>query len=537
MSNKLFCIFSKCQKVNLIVDESILIISFVGLSVQIWNFKLCDMVLEIMHILTKMKFKICFSFNLQRMMQSMVTIRPHQAQAKVTVTALPTESHPTLAATKTTLHWFKTSTNTNNSSSNISNNSKTVLTSIFRSKPATASQSPSIPAGNPLCTLPRTTLQRRPANSGQPTTPKLGRSQGGLSGPRLLPEQQQSMVTVNPYDTNLIEERLMLNGCDTDDSSDSQYASVANLPSPTSHKRLPQQQHQQQPHQQSNYYTTNRLQPARQSHHLTGTRNPYVSPQLSRLTSTLRSYGYNPMETCSNSSACSSPQRTALTNLSSSSTTVSSAQLGSPHHFLGSRFHHSNDTNSELGPNTESTMLGHEPSHVYCEIPAALRTQTNAGTGNYDNVRWPTQTRGRYWQPPPPPPKYCRETDEDETATYGEDTVCDLQNVSDLSEDDQHQQHHQQQQQHRANNLKSNDCDFWVNGQKTDLPFPLSESLARETKSTKKKKTKRAGGGPGGDSQTKFMASNNCESREQQQEEKKKNSRRSNNYTFKEERH
>jgi hypothetical protein len=182
-------------------------------------------------------------------------------------------------------------------------------------------------------------------------------------------------------------------------------------------------------------------------------------------------------------------------------------------------------------------MLGHEPSHVYCEIPAALRTQTNTGTGNYDNVRWPTQTRGRYWQPPPPPPKYCRETDEDETATYGEDTVCDLQNVSDLSEDDQHQQHHQQQQQHRANNLKSNDCDFWVNGQKTDLPFPLSESLARETKSTKKKKTKRAGGGPGGDSQTKFMASNNCESREQQQEEKKKNSRRSNNYTFKEERH
>ena len=437
----------------------------------------------------------------------MVTIRPHQAQAKVT--ALPTECQPTKRT-----HWFKTSANTSTSTS------KTGLTSIFRSKPDCASQNPSTPADSLLCTLPRTTLQRRPASSAQPTTPKLGRS-----GPRLLPEQQQSMVTVNPYDTNLAE-GLMLNGCDTDDSSDSQYASVANLPSPTSHKRLPQQH----PPQHSNYYTTNRLQPARQSHHLSGSRNPYVSPQLSRLTSTLRSYGYNPMETCSNSSACSSPQRTALTNLSSSSTTVSSAQLGSPHLFLGSRFQHSADTNSELGPNTESTMLGHEPSHVYCEIPAS-RIPTNSGTGNYDNVRWPTQSRGRYWQPPPPPPKYCRETDEEETATYGEDTVCDLQNVSDLSEDDQH---HQQQQQHRANNLKSNDCDFWVTGQKNDPPFPLSESLARETKSTKKKKTKRSGGVPGGDSQTKFMTSNNCE-RGEQQEEKTKN-RRSNNFTFKEER-
>jgi hypothetical protein len=50
MSYKLFCIFSKCQKVNLIVYESILIISFLGLSVQILNVKLCDMVLEILHI-------------------------------------------------------------------------------------------------------------------------------------------------------------------------------------------------------------------------------------------------------------------------------------------------------------------------------------------------------------------------------------------------------------------------------------------------------------------------------------------------------
>ena len=482
----------------------------------------------------------------------MVTIRPHQAQAKVMV--LPTESQQTLDSTKTTTTttWFKTgklpTTNKTNSG----------LTSIIKSKLRTASaassQSPTTahPQDNLLCTLPRTTLQRRPANSAhRPTTPKLGVRP---SGPRLLHEPQ-SMVTVNPYDVNLSGgvDMTMLNGCDTDDSSDSQYASVANLPSPTSHKRPLQQQH---------YYTT-RLQPTRQSHQQEqlqqrqgGSRNPYVSPQLSRLTSTLRSYGYNPMETCSNSSNCSSPQRTALTNLSSSSTTVSSAQLGSPYHFLGGRFHHQNDGNSEILPNTESTMLGHETSsHVYCEIPIPLtsspRNPVSCGTGNYDNVRWVNQTanRGRTWQPvPPPPPKYCRETDEEETLTYAEDTVCDMQNVSDLSEDEQHQHHQQQnhrqqQQQHRVNNLKSNECEFWLNSLNSEdqigqtHPFPLSENLPREasssskqTKSTKKrgenKGSKRTGPGVGvvGDLQIQFTTKNS--------EEEEELERKSNNQPF-----
>lgn len=485
------------------------------------------------------------------MMQSMVTIRPHQAQAKVMV--LPTEPHQTLDSTKTTTtSWFKTgklpTTNKTNSG----------LTSIIKSKLRTGassqSQNTAHPQDNLLCTLPRTTLQRRPANSAhRPTTPKLG---GRPSGPRPLHEQQ-SMVTVNPYDVNLSGgvDGIILNGCDTDDSSDSQYASVANLPSPTSHKRpLQQQQH---------YYTT-RLQPTRQSHQQEqlqqrqgGNRNPYVSPQLSRLTSTLRSYGYNPMETCSNSSNCSSPQRTALTNLSSSSTTVSSAQLGSPYHFLGSRFHHQNDGNSEILPNTESTMLGHETSHVYCEIPIPLtsspRNAVSCGTGNYDNVRWVNQTanRGRTWQPVPPPPKYCRETDEEETLTYAEDTVCDMQNVSDLSEDEQHQQqqhyqqqHHRQQQQHRVNNLKSNECDFWLNSLNSEEqigqthPFPLSENLPREgvTSSKQMKSTKKRGGenksskrtGPGvgvvADSQIQFTTKNS--------EEEEELERKSNNQPF-----
>ena len=296
----------------------------------------------------------------------MVTIQPHQAQAKVTVLQTEDRSSPTTTTTK----WFKTTgklpTNTT---------SKTGLTSIIRSKlsqssTATAAQQQQ---DNLLCTLPRTTLQRRPANSAHRQT--APRCQAALpsapSGPRPHPELQQSMVTVNPYDINGIDE-MMLNGCDTDDSSDSQYASVANLPSPTSHNK----RHLQQ--QQQHYYTT-RQQPSRQSQQQqqqrlgTASRNPYVSPQLSRLTSTLRSYGYNPMETCSNSSNCSSPQRTVLTNLSSSSTTVSSAQLGSPYHFVGSRFQHQMDGVYESGPHqTESTMLGHEPSHVYCEIPASL---------------------------------------------------------------------------------------------------------------------------------------------------------------------
>jgi hypothetical protein len=236
---------------------------------------------------------------------------------------------------------------------------------------------------------------------------------------------------------------LALNGCDTDDSSDSQYASVA---SPASHPR----HGQHYPASQHNYYTTHRLQPSRQSQ---PHRNPYISPQLSRLTSTLRASGYNPMETCSNSSACSSPQRTALTNLSSSSTTVSSAQLGSPHLF---RYH------TEAG--AEAASLG----HVYCEIPASSRT------GHYDNVRWPTQQpRGRFRQPARPPPKYCRETDEEEAATYGEDTACDLQNVSDLSDDETHR-------------------DFWIGGD-AGFPFPPSApSAAREAKSPKTKRSKRS---------------------------------------------
>jgi hypothetical protein len=62
MSYKLFCIFSKCQKVNLIVYESILIILFVGLSVQILNVKLCDMVLEILHIFYENEIKNLFFF-------------------------------------------------------------------------------------------------------------------------------------------------------------------------------------------------------------------------------------------------------------------------------------------------------------------------------------------------------------------------------------------------------------------------------------------------------------------------------------------
>jgi len=434
------------------------------------------------------------------------------------------------------------------------NKTNTGLTSIIKSKLRTggsgaSSQSPitAHPQDSLLCTLPRTTLQRRPANSAhRPTTPKLG---GRPSGPRPLHEPQ-SMVTVNPYDVNLSVDGTMLNGCDTDDSSDSQYASVANLPSPTSHKRPLQQQ------QQQHYYTT-RLQPTRQSHQQEqlrqggSNRNPYVSPQLSRLTSTLRSYGYNPMETCSNSSNCSSPQRTALTNLSSSSTTLSSAQLGSPYHFLGGRFHHQNDGNSEILPNTESTMLGHETSsHVYCEIPIPLtsspRNAVSCGTGNYDNVRWVNQTanRGRTWQPvPPPPPKYCRETDEDETLTYAEDTVCDMQNVSDLSEDEhqQQQQHHrqqQQQQQHLVNNLKSsNECEFWLNSLNSEdqigqnHPFPLSENLPRETskpnKSTKKrvenKGSKRTGPGVvAGDSQIQFTTKNS-EAEEEEFERKTNN--------------
>lgn len=387
-------------------------------------------------------------------MQSMVTIRPHQAQARVMV--LPTEESPKPSDTRT--NWFKTTSCRNQNG----------LISIIRSKLSNSSQNQNTAADNLLCTLPRTTLQRRPANSALTTTPALARSQAGhQSGLQLHPEQP-STVTVSPYDTALAcpgPDRLIINGCDTDDSSDSQYASVANLPSPISKRR---HQQQQQQHQPPNYYTTNRLQPSRQSQ---PQRNPYISPQLSRLTSTLRSYGYNPMETCSNSSACSSPQRTVMTNLSSSSTTVSSAQLGSPHIFFNGRY--MQDNNSVCGPMTDSSNLG----HVYCEIPASMATssranQTSSTTGNYDNVRWQNMTQGRYRQPhrPIPPPKYSRELDVDDTTTYAaDDTTCDIQNVSDLSEDEYQQR------------------DFRLNVD-SHFPFPVSESLVRELKSPKKKR-------------------------------------------------
>ena len=410
-------------------------------------------------------------------MQSMVTIRPHQAQAKVMV--LPTEEPPRASDSKAT-SWFRAGTARSPSSSS----SKTGLTSIIRSKLSNSSPSQTTAQDNLLCTLPRTTLQRRPAHSAQKTTPQLGRSQGGHpSGPRQPPElQQQSMVTVSPYDTGLACSGLNgLNGCDTDDSSDSQYASVANLPSPASSKRLAQQQQQQQ---QQNYYTTNRLQPSRQSsQYQTAHRNPYVSPQLSRLTSTLRPYGYNPMDTCSNSSACSSPQRTILTNLSSSSTTVSSAQLGSPHLFYGGRFQ-SEFNQSDSGPILDSANLG----HVYCEIPASnprLMMPTTSSTGNYDNIRWQqTPVRGgrfnrqqQQQQPQQHHPRYCRETEEDETVTYADDTVCDLHNVSDLSDDE----------------FQQRGVEFWPTGPlvENNFPFPVSECLVGEPKSPKKKKNKK----------------------------------------------
>ena len=418
-------------------------------------------------------------FVFQRMMQSMVTIRPHQAQAKVMV--LPTEEPPRASDSKAT-SWFRAGT----AKSPTSSSTKTGLTSIIRSKLSHSSPSQTTAQDNLLCTLPRTTLQRRPAHSAQKTTPQLGRSQAGHpTGPRLPHEPQPpSTVTVSPYDTGLACSGLNgLNGCDTDDSSDSQYASVANLPSPASSKRLAQQQHQQQ-QQHQNYYTTNRLQPSRQSQHQTVHRNPYVSPQLSRLTSTLRSYGYNPMDTCSNSSACSSPQRTILTNLSSSSTTVSSAQLGSPHLFYGGRFQ-TDFNHSDSGPIMDPTNLG----HVYCEIPAASpRMLQSSSTGNYDNVRWQTQVPvrgGRFnrqqhqqqHQQLQHLPRFCRETDEDETVTFGDDTVCDLHDVSDLSDDE----------------FQQRGVEFWPTGNlaENNFPFPVSECLVGEPKSPKKKKNKK----------------------------------------------
>jgi len=244
----------------------------------------------------------------------------------------------------------------------------------------------------------------------------------------------QSMVTVNPYDVSSHEG--LIGGCDTD-SSDSQYASVLNLPtssrSPTPYRR-PQQ-----------CYTT-RLKPTQQlkganlhSQELSvghvANRSTYISPQLSRLTSTLRPYGYSAIDTSSYSSTNSSPHRTA-----SSTNTVSTMQMGSPYHFSLNRYHLDRETNSAVSslhqnPLNNSSLPSQEPfnQHVYCEIPLTTSSRIPPSNGSYDSMKWDgRQSKLSNWQSS----KYCKETEEEDLFSYTEDTARVLQNVSDLSEDE-----------------------------------------------------------------------------------------------------
>jgi hypothetical protein len=312
-------------------------------------------------------------------------------------------------------------------------------------------------------------------------------SQAPLCGQYLGP---QSMVTVSPYDVSSHEGLI---GCDTD-SSDSQYASVVNLPmssvSPTCHKR-PQQ-----------YYTT-RLKPTRQLHQTNlqsqdqnqsqlPNRNPYVSPQLNKLTTTLRPYGYNAIDTYSNSSANSSPHRTALTNLSSSTTTVSTMQFTSPCHYYLNRHHNQCDPNSEglilhQVPMTDSIPMSQESlnQHVYCEIP--LTRSPRVPPSNFENLKWNDTCGSSNWHS-----LKCSQykgSDEDNPVAFGDDSTCDLQNVNDLSEDELIQHHMKQ-------HVRQDDTEPWLSSFNESLGLvhrqqvPLSETLGHEI--PKKAKTRQA---------------------------------------------
>jgi hypothetical protein len=251
---------------------------------------------------------------------------------------------------------------------------------------------------NLLCTLPRTTL------------PKLAPRMVNQLGPAVpgadLPVYTQSMqVTVNPYSIGVPNM-----SCDTD--NESQYASVV-YSSPTMARRV------------------NRFAP--QQYSTLSSRGHHLSPQLNRLTTTLRQP--------TSSSVNSSPIHRNLQSSMSSTTTISTCI--SPR---SGRYQLSDATDQTLldltsrsyNPPLQQQQQHPLPSydtslhHVYCEIPYAM--PRNHQQQQVDRLRLQQQLKAKLRQQQPPT-SFTDETD----VFGGEDaTQCDLHNISDLS-DDEHQ--------------------------------------------------------------------------------------------------
>jgi hypothetical protein len=226
-------------------------------------------------------------------------------------------------------------------------------------------------------------------------------NQLGLAVPGAdLPVCTQSMqVTVNPYSVGVPNM-----SCDTD--NDSQYASVV-YSSPTMVRRV------------------NRFAP--QQYSTLSSRGHYLSPQLNKLTTTLRQP--------TSSSVNSSPVHRNLQSAMSSTTTISTCL--SPR---SGRYQSSDATDQTLLDSTsrsynQQQQQAHVPSnetslhHVYCEIPYGMpRNQ------QMDRLRLQQQLKAKLQRQQP------SFTDETDVFFAGAEdaTQCDLHNISDLS-DDEHQ--------------------------------------------------------------------------------------------------
>lgn len=231
---------------------------------------------------------------------------------------------------------------------------------------------------NLLCTLPRTTLLSKPA---------MGRQQlqqhhtGYQPVVDLCTTSTPSMqVTVNPYSYGMLASS---NNCDTD--NESQYASVVYASSPQAPVRSTTN---------SRFNTrlaSNTMSPG-------GRNQAYLSPQLARLNSTLRSNNGSPVHNRYHNSAMSS------------TTTLSTC--------LSPR-------SGRYEPALESYDQANH--HVYCEIPMSSSKQL-------DRLRLQQQLRAKLRQQNNP-----SSLDNNETEFFEDSTQCDLHNISDLSDDEVNQ--------------------------------------------------------------------------------------------------